>query len=86
MIIITTTTKSSKKPGVKIRAPSDNPPNQASFINRPRSRIRPEIGQEQYGFVKDTGTRNVTFIIRMISEKAIHMQEKCTLTSYRLHI
>lgn len=28
----------------------------------------PDIGQEQCGFVKDTGTKNVIFMFRMISE------------------
>ncbi len=42
---------------------------------RARSRIKPEIGQEQCGFVKDSGTRNAIFILRMLTERAIEMQK-----------
>lgn len=38
------------------------------LMNRSQSRMRPEIEQEQDDFVKDTGTRNVIFMIKMISE------------------
>lgn len=34
--------------------------------NRARSGIKPELGQEQSGFVKDIGTRNSIFMLRMI--------------------
>ena len=44
-------------------------------MNRARSRIRPEIGKEQCGFVQDAGTRNAIFMIRMLSERAIEMQK-----------
>lgn len=40
------------------------------LMNRGRSRIRPEIGHEQRGFVK---------MIRMISEKALQMQKELHL-------
>ena len=36
--------------------------------------IRPEIGKEQYGFMKDTGTRNGIVTLRMICERSIEMQ------------
>lgn len=39
--------------------------------NRARSRIRPEIEKEWCGFVKDTETGNIIFIIRMITEREI---------------
>ena len=44
------------------------------IMMRARSRIRPEIGREQCGFVEDSGTRNSIFMVRMISERAIEMQ------------
>ena len=45
------------------------------IMNRARSRIRPEIGKEQCGFVQDAGKRNAIFIIRILSERAIEMQK-----------
>ena len=36
---------------------------------RARKTIRLEIGKEQYGFMKDTGTRNAIFTLRMICER-----------------
>ena len=42
---------------------------------RVRKSIRPEIGKEQYGFMKDTGTRNAIFTLRMICERSIEMQK-----------
>ena len=44
------------------------------IMTRVRNKIKPEIGQEQCGFVKDSGTRNAIFMIRMLSERAIEMQ------------
>lgn len=44
-------------------------------MNRMRSRIKPEIVQEQCDFFKDTGTRNAIFIIRIISERAVQIQK-----------
>ena len=39
------------------------------IVLRTRSRIRPEIGKEQCGFMQDTGTRNAIFmVLRVISE------------------
>ena len=38
---------------------------------RARSRIRPEIGKEQLGFVQDAGTRKAISILRMLSERFI---------------
>lgn len=40
------------------------------LLNRTRNRIRLKIGQELYGFVKDTEMRNTIFIIKIISERA----------------
>ena len=39
------------------------------------SRIWPEIGREQFGFVEDAGTRNAIFVLRVITEKAVEMQK-----------
>lgn len=50
-------------------------------INRIRSKLRPEIYDEQFGFMPDHGTRNAIFILRMLCERAI--QHKQT-TSRRL--
>ena len=43
-------------------------------INRMRTKINFEISEEQYGFQPDKGTRNAIYIMRMISERAIEMQ------------
>ena len=45
------------------------------LLMRARSRITPEIGMEQFGFVEDSGTRNAIFVIRMITERAVEMQK-----------
>lgn len=45
------------------------------LMNRARSRIRPEIVQEQCGFVKDIEIRNAIFMLRIIAERAIEMQK-----------
>ena len=42
---------------------------------RCRSKIRPEIGQCQYGFMPDKGTRNAIFTLRMLSERSIQHQQ-----------
>ena len=44
------------------------------ILNRIRNKIRPEIAEEQYGFVKGKGTANAIFLLRIISERAIEMQ------------
>lgn len=49
------------------------------LMNRACSRIRPEIGQEQCGFVKDTGTRNMIFMLKMLSGSAIQTQKNVYL-------
>ena len=42
---------------------------------RIRNKIHPEISTEQYGFMKDKGTKNAIFVLRMLSERAIQMQQ-----------
>ena len=42
---------------------------------RLRSRMNPEVGMEQFGFVKDSGTRNAIFVLRCITERAVEMQK-----------
>ena len=44
------------------------------IMERVHSRIRPENGIEQCGFVEDSGTRNAIFMVRMISKRAIEKQ------------
>ena len=46
---------------------------------RARRIIKPEIGEEQCGFVEDSSTRNAIFMVRMISERAIEMQKNLYL-------
>ena len=41
---------------------------------RVRRCTKPEISQEQCGFVEDTGTRNAIFIVRTLFERAIEVQ------------
>jgi len=45
------------------------------LLMRARSRITPEIGIEQFGFVEDSGTRNAIFVLRNITERAVEMQK-----------
>ena len=45
------------------------------ILNRIKQKLKPEISEEQYGFVKGKGTRNAIFIIRMLTERAIEMQK-----------
>ena len=44
------------------------------IMERACSRIRPEIGIEQCGFVEDASMQNAIFMVRMISERAIETQ------------
>ena len=45
------------------------------LMNRARNKLKSEISDVQCGFVEDKSTRNVIFIIRMLSEPAIEMQK-----------
>lgn len=38
------------------------------LTNRMCNRIEPEVAEEQYGFVKETGKRSTTFMMKRISE------------------
>ena len=42
---------------------------------RIRNKIHPEICTKQCGFMKDKGTKNAIFVLRMLSERAIQMQQ-----------
>ena len=42
---------------------------------RARKIIKPEIGKEQYGFMKDAGTKKAICTLRMICERSIEMQK-----------
>ena len=41
------------------------------ILQRVRRKIIPEIPENQFGFMRDRGTRNATFILKMLSEGAI---------------
>ena len=45
------------------------------IMRRIRSNLLPEIGEEQFGFKKDCGTRNAIFVLRMIGERSLEMQK-----------
>ena len=40
-----------------------------------KNKIYPEIAKEQYGFQSDKSTRNAIFFLRILSERAIEMQQ-----------
>jgi len=44
-------------------------------LRRLRRQLLPEIGDNQFGFMKDRGTTNAIFFIRMLSERAIQFQQ-----------
>ena len=44
------------------------------ILNRIKRKLKPEIAEEQYGFMKGKGTRNAIFIMRMLTERAIEVQ------------
>ena len=44
------------------------------ILNIIRNKLRPEIPEDQYGFVNGKGTANAIFLLRMKSERAIEMQ------------
>ena len=46
---------------------------------RIRNKMHPEISTEQYGFMKDKRIKNAIFVLRMLSERAIQMQQKMHL-------
>ena len=45
------------------------------ILQRIRRKILPEISEAQYGFMKDRGTRNAIFNIRMLSKRSIEHQQ-----------
>lgn len=49
------------------------------IIERIRSKLRPEISDEQFGFMPDKGTRNAIFILRMLCERAMQHQQNIFL-------
>ena len=44
------------------------------LMMRMKNKITPEIAKEQYGFMKDKGTRNAIFILRMLIESTIEVK------------
>ena len=47
------------------------------ILNRVRSKIRPAISEEQFGFVSGRGTRNDIFMFRVLAERVIELQKVC---------
>lgn len=45
------------------------------ILQRIRRKLLPEISEAQYAFMKDRGTRNAIFNIRMLSERSIKHQQ-----------
>ena len=45
------------------------------ILNRIKQKLKLEIAEEQYGFMKGKGTRNAIFIMRMLTERAIEVQK-----------
>ncbi|XP_076036015.1 uncharacterized protein LOC143021975 [Oratosquilla oratoria] len=45
------------------------------ITNRIRNKIRPEIANEQYGFVPDKGTRYAIFVVRLLPENMLEVQK-----------
>ena len=46
------------------------------ILNRIKGKLKLEIAEEQYGFMKGKGTRNAIFIMRMLTERAIEVQKE----------
>ena len=49
------------------------------IMARTKVKIHQEISDVQYDFVKDSGTRNSIFLLRMLCERSIEMQQKLFL-------
>ena len=49
------------------------------IMARTTNKIKDQISNLQYGFVKDVGTRNAIFILRMLCERSIEMQQNLYL-------
>ena len=45
------------------------------ILNRVRSKIRPEISEEQFGFVPERGNRDSIFTFRVLAERVIEVQK-----------
>ena len=43
-------------------------------MRRVRSKLLPEISEEQFGFMKDYGTRDAVFMFKILGERSIEMQ------------
>ena len=50
------------------------------ILLRARSKIRPEISEEQYGSMQNKRTRNAIYILRTLAERAIEMQRDIFLS------
>ncbi|XP_069977588.1 uncharacterized protein [Penaeus vannamei] len=45
------------------------------LINRVKGRTKCVIGEVQYGYVEDEGTRNAIYLLRMMMERSIQVQK-----------
>ena len=45
------------------------------ILRRIRAKLRPQISQQQFGFVAGKGTRNAIFALRVLAERAIDVQK-----------
>ena len=54
-------------------------------MNRTRNKTRPEIAQEQCGFVEGKGTTNAIYILRIVIERSIASPTRPLLMLYRLY-
>ena len=46
------------------------------ILTRIRAKIRPQISQQQFGFMARKGTRNAIFTLRVLAERAIDVKKK----------
>src|SRR5215469_16556235 len=44
-------------------------------ISKNKNKIRPQISEEQYGFVKGKETRNAIFTLRILAKKALEVNQ-----------
>src|SRR5215469_4053122 len=44
-------------------------------LTRIINKIRPQISEEQYGFVKGNGTRNAIYVLRNLAEKILEVNQ-----------
>ena len=45
------------------------------LLNRMKTKIRQEISQEQNAYMEGKGTRNAIFVLRMLAERSLEVQD-----------